>query len=47
MVMGASSAVVGFRALIAAFPGIWQGLSIAVAALIVVVFRARNSDPNN
>lgn len=43
IVIGSVAAIVGFRGLIAAAFGLWQGLLIAVGALAVVVFCARNS----
>jgi hypothetical protein len=43
IVIASVAAIVGFRGLIAAAFGLWQGLLIAVGALAVVVFCARNS----
>jgi hypothetical protein len=42
-VLRAVAAIVGFRALVAAALGLWQGLLIAAAALIVLIFCVRNS----
>lgn len=44
VIIGAIAAIVGFRALIAAILGFWQGFPIAVAALFVFIFCARESD---
>jgi hypothetical protein len=43
IVIASVAAIVGFRGLIAAAFGLWQSLLIAVGALAVVVFCARNS----